>query len=114
MFEISFGKRRVFISDHKGKEWIMSRRTFNRARRRAQRGRSIRNPVSVVISDSQYVFTRNEWEKAREEAKRHLDDTHSLMRQEILEKIKMSKRLQPRRAVRLCLEANRAARQPGE
>jgi hypothetical protein len=108
---ISISEGRIFLRDHNGGLLIMRRCTLDRGKKRAQNGGRIRRPVIELINGSRCVFTRNEMGKAREAGECHLlyvKGVPELIREEILDKIKMSKKLARGRALRLKLDADRS------
>jgi hypothetical protein len=88
---------------------IISNTTFKRGRWRAISGAKIRRPKEIWINKQFYIFTRNEWKRAR---KRALESMH-FQREEIEDKIKMCKRLAAQRSFRLKLEADAIGIQMG-
>ena len=84
---------------------------FARARSRLERKAKIRKPVTVNVEGFLFVFTKNEWRKAKERAVEHKRFNSGLprhYREEIMDKIKTSKTLSKHMALRIKLDADRA------
>lgn len=90
---------------------ILSKIAFLRIKGRKSRGAKIRNPIEILIDGATFVFTRQEWKKGKRKALEHERfpvDVLKVQREEILDKVKMSKRLSELRSWRLKLDADTA------
>ena len=88
---------------------ILTKVAFKRIKGRKSRGAKIRKPIDVNVDGYPFIFTRKEWERGKHKASVHekfLSDLPQVYREEILDKVKMSKRLSKLRALRLKLEAD--------
>ncbi len=88
--------------------------TYKRAEGRRKRGAKIRNPVVVVIDGSLFIFTQKEWASGENMALKYEEffkDLPYVYREEIKDKVKMSKRLAKQSALRLKMEADAVALQ---
>jgi hypothetical protein len=87
-------------------ELIFPVNSFKRAQGRKEGNGNIRKPVEVEIDGNPVVFTRKEWADGKKNALEYHKDIQQVRRQEILDKVMLSKRLSKQRALWLKLEAD--------
>ncbi len=98
------------------KSLIISKRSFKRIKGRKARKAKIRHPIKVQIDGVPFIFTTKEWDRGECKALEHKKfsvDIKQVEREEILDKIKMSKKLGKQRALRLKMEADAAGSRIG-
>lgn len=109
MYEISCTFARRIVIARAGEQRLFKKKTYERAKTREAQGSQIRNSIKIIAGEHTLIFTTREWEQSLIDAQAYLPiptAIEKVRRQEIDEKIKISKNLSKIRSDRIRKEAN--------